>query len=592
MPQSNKVELKVVQKSAFPGKSHFNQGTAKVGTLVPILVDELIPNTTVDIKMAIAASLPPLATDTFMNLDYCVEAFFVPMRLCFAGFEAFFTGNNDRYYYEEGPVDSVKSVWPRMGISCVGETSYGSLPNQDLRFLSFPHLLPDYFSAFYKHEDANGMIYINMPLYVAYHLIWDTWYRNTLVQKSAFMKFNAFQDTSLSPSTMPFALLPSLSFSQAYGTILAATGAITDSQEALGDGMYLPYSSDLFGDDYWFIRQLCFADAWPFWLPRQRNFGFDYFTNAWPTAQFGEAQTVQADASGKISIAAIRGASSLQQFEERGQFCPRLVEAVRARYGANLSDAIAQRPILLGTGRYPIVSKTIDVTAQDADSTQNPFANNAGGQVARGFANGTEHIIDNFTAQEPGYLFILGSLVPSVTYSSGIDRINTRYIINPTGARAEMADPQLQNTGNQPIYREELTGSMMAQNAGHSPIFGFTDRFADFMVKRSTVHGLLRDTIDSAGFAGSLSAFVLQRGFEDPQNSTVSINSNFLQIPTNYLDNVTLVKEAVSDYGYWYECGFNYRCSMPLAQYSIPSLQDPAYEHGHSITVHRGGFRF
>lgn len=91
MPQSNKVQLKVVPKSSFPGKMHFNRGTAKVGSLVPLLIDELIPNTTVDIKQALNVSLPPLASDTFMSVDYCVEAFFVPMRLLYKGFESWFT---------------------------------------------------------------------------------------------------------------------------------------------------------------------------------------------------------------------------------------------------------------------------------------------------------------------------------------------------------------------------------------------------------------------------------------------------------------------------------------------------------------------
>ena len=595
MPQSNQVQIKVARKSAFPGKSHFNQGTAKVGTLVPILVDELIPNSTVDIKMAIAASLPPLATDTFMNLDYCVEAFFVPLRLCYGGYESFFTTSKDRVYFQDGPTDD-EAAWPRMVFELDDQTVHGDVLNQDLELLSSPHLLPDYFSAFYKSGNTNEELFISMPLYVAYHLIWDCWYRNTLVQKSAFCKPASFGG-GVTPNTMPFALLPSISANSFYNTFHVDRGAITDAREQIiedssASGIYKPFPATLFAEENLYARILSFADGWPFYLPRQRNFGFDYFTNAWPTAQYGTEQSIAPDANGRITISAIRGGAALQSFEERGQFCPRLVEAVAARYGARLSNAVAQRPVCLGSARYPIVSKTIDVTAQDSDSAQNPFANSAGGQVARGFANGTEHIVDMFTAQEPGYIFILGSLAPSVTYSSGVDRINSRYVINPAGARAEMADPQLQNTGNQPIYTSELTGSFKSQSStGHSPVFGFTDRFADFMVKRSTVHGLLRDTTNSEGLAGSLSAFVLQRSFEDV-NNTVRINSDFLQIPTNYLDNVTLLKSAVSNYGYWYECGFKYRCSMPLAQYSVPSLVDPAYEHGETVTVHRGGFRF
>ena len=580
MPQSPKVDLKVVQKSAFPSKVHFNQGTAKVGSLVPVLVDELIPNTTVDIKMAVAASLPPLAADAFMNVDYCVEAFFVPMRLCYQGFESFFTQTKMNQVYGNAShvpqIDSSdRAVLPRLFVRVDVDPDEGF---SDMSILKQPHNLFDYFSAFYdqeSHYDEDTYLPINPMLYVAYNLIWDNWYRNTLVQKSAFASIAGWNN-SLQPSECPFMTLPSSVYTATHGNIYL--NALTLYRLNIGQTP----------SQFSYLWRGCFADGHPFFKLRQRNFGFDYFTNSWPSAQHGDSQSVTI-ADGKFSISALRGANSLQQWEEQGQFCPRLVEAVRARYGAHLSDSIAQRPICLGSGRYPIVSKSVDVTATNTGNV-NPMAGSAGAQVARGYANGTEHLIDSFTAQEPGYLFILGSLVPSVTYSSGVDRLNSRYMLGSfAGQRVEMADPLLQNTGNQPIYRFELGGDIVGDSSG---IFGYSDRFADFMVKRNSVHGLLRLT-SSNYLSNSLNMFVAQRFFGGAgSGSSLMQSSAFLQIPTNYLDNVTAVRESVSTYGYWYECGFNYRCSMPLAQYSVPSLQNPAYEHGQTVTVHRGGFRF
>lgn len=584
MPQSNKVELKVVRKSAFPGKAHFSLGTAKVGSLVPIMVDEVIPNTTIDVKMAIAASLPPLASDTFMNVDYCVEAFFVPWRLIYGGFESFFTQKpeNEVYVAAGSPaINKTTMVIPRLLVS---NKAGGDTDESDNTILQDYHTLFDYFNAFYSDYSEDHADYIPIPLhlYVAYNLIWDNWYRNTLVQNSAFAKIAAW-NISNQPSAYPFVSLPSSSYNPSYANIVLPDGYLNDTEVAFAAG-----SNSMFSD--WPLAT--FADGHPFWYLRQRNFGFDYFTNSWPSAQQGNAQTVTPDAQGRISIAAIRGANSFQIWEETGQFCPRLVEAVKARYGAHLSDAIAQRPVCLGTGRYPVYSKSVDVTATNAGNI-NPMSATAGAQAGRAFANGTEHIIDSFTAQEPGFIFILGSLVPSVVYSTGVDRINTRYMYNVDGQRVEMADPLLQNTGNQPIYAEELQGNVQTLNAAGSPlnqrpVFSYTDRYADFMVKRNSVHGLMR-LIDT-GVSYSLNMFAAQRAFVGA--SIPVLGSRFLQIPTNYLDNVTAVRSQLSQFGYWYQCGFNYRCSMPLAQYSIPSLQNPAYEHGESVVVHRGGFRF
>ena len=86
------VPLKVQQKSGFD-KSFQNLLTTKVGTLTPLVCEEVIPNTTVNMKVALSAQLPPLATDTFMRCQLKTEAFFVPTRILMCGYEDWLTGN-------------------------------------------------------------------------------------------------------------------------------------------------------------------------------------------------------------------------------------------------------------------------------------------------------------------------------------------------------------------------------------------------------------------------------------------------------------------------------------------------------------------
>ena len=90
MPQSPKVELKVQRRSGFD-KSHYRDGTFEVGQLVPVLIDELIPNSTVSLGVGSVAQLPPLASDSFAHVDLKLEAFFVPHRVIYRGFESWFT---------------------------------------------------------------------------------------------------------------------------------------------------------------------------------------------------------------------------------------------------------------------------------------------------------------------------------------------------------------------------------------------------------------------------------------------------------------------------------------------------------------------
>ena len=101
-----KTTVKVQKKSGFD-KSHQNLFTGRVGTLVPILVDELIPNTSVDLEAAISAQLPPLASDTFMRCSLKYASFFVPTRLLVAGYERWLTGYDKN---TDQPVDATKRI--------------------------------------------------------------------------------------------------------------------------------------------------------------------------------------------------------------------------------------------------------------------------------------------------------------------------------------------------------------------------------------------------------------------------------------------------------------------------------------------------
>ena len=109
----SKTTVKVQKRSGFD-KSHQNLFTASVGTLVPILVDELIPNTTVDLEAAISAQLPPLASDTFMRCKLKYASFFVPTRLLVAGYERWLTGS-DRVAYTEDITADKRIQMPNIG---------------------------------------------------------------------------------------------------------------------------------------------------------------------------------------------------------------------------------------------------------------------------------------------------------------------------------------------------------------------------------------------------------------------------------------------------------------------------------------------
>lgn len=559
-----KAPVNVPKLSGFD-KSHQNLLTTKCGTITPILIDELIPGSKVNLKLALSASLPPLASDTFMRCSVKVEAFFVPFRLLAGSFESWFTDTDKRY-----ATSSVTTPIARRGyLPVIGNLS-ATNDAAAISAMTSPGSLFDYLgfkdgqSDFLDGTFAGGGVSAMCPL--AYHRVYHDWYRNTLVQSDVFLPPTAVSTSAGSNSMSPGASVvsagtaPYLFFTTANpGYIMSSTAALL-----LADGKYL-------------------------YELRQRNFGLDYFTTATPSPQQGSAEVVSFSTSGstgQFSIAALRAANSMQQFKERNNLAGNLfVEQCFARYGVSPSDGIAQRSLYLGSQEYEVYTKGIyqtdnNISQADSDGgsatgVRNPFGT-VGAQFGNAKATGTGTLVSGFEAKEPGYLLVNATLVPRVTYSSGVHRRWTNYV--GAGSLADLANPILQNVGPQPIYQYELNGSGPAALS----VFGYTDRYASFKTMEDELHGLVRD-------GSSLEAFALQRSFAS--TSTPQINSSFLEIPTNYMDQVTAVSSSLSNYGCWMDCYFDYKVAQPLAKYSLPSLQDPAYEHGRTVVLHKGGKR-
>lgn len=572
-----------VPKNSGFDKSFQNLYTAKVGTLVPALCDEIMPGSVIDLDMAASVSLPPLASDTFMRCSMKVEAFFVPMRLCYAGFEHWFVQDEFDAITGTGQFASTRNQHlPCFSFGAVSVDSDDPTAGADLSevfgagtlfdYLGFKAGKMDNVYLAANSDGANKRFSLMIP--IAYHRIWSDWYRASLVQKDCFSPLSSTVSwaggTGYSVASMPFSSAPTPRLYMTISNLVGQDGRLEFSDFAL-----TPFE---------------LADGVPVFQLRQRNFGFDFFTCAQPSPQNGPVARVSTSVSGdpanSFTISQLRSMNSLQQWRERNSLTgDRYVDRLYGQYGCRPSDGIAQRVLCLASTEFEVYNKGIynsnnSGTTAGSQGTQNPFGASLAsrGGSAYGSTDGAVNLCKGFKASEPGYLFVITSLVPRVTYATGLDFKLTRYTVD--GSIGEMANPILQNIGPEPIYTNELTEAVFDQ----SRIFGYTDRYGRFKNKFDELHGLVRE-------GESLESFALQR-YLDPSNINLQLSSEFLEIPTDYMDNVTAVSGEISEYGCWVDSYFRYRVSMPLAKYSLPTLQDPAYEHGKTITVRRGGFRF
>lgn len=557
MPANDKRVVRVNNSSGFD-KSFRNTLTANCGTLVPILVDEVIPGTKVNLRINLAASMPPLVSDTYMNVRLRVEAFAVPHRLTMANFEDFFSDYAAEFINDDYDVVKANGCMPLIKLesdvtaektALVGKTGVGSLA--------------DYFGFQFDGTNLSENFFSPLAPFVAYHLIWQEWYRNPRVQRPAFLPYE--DGLTMVKGTH--------SVDASNATYLRYYFGANGEQPSVKP---FSSSSDIL-DGYKLADSVNILDL------RQRNFGLDYFTAAMVEPQQGEPARViigenEGDPANGFTIASLRAQNSIQQFRERNNLTsPRYQQQLYARYGVAPSDGMLQRPALIGAASYDVYSHGVTATAISTEilapsqANTNYFGGSLGQRSGNGFASGSDFIISGFEAKEPMYIFVLASLVPEVSYSQNLNPILNRY--KGLGSITDMANGILQNVGPEPIYDKEIS-----QRGAQSSVFAYTDRYSKWMFKNNEVHGRFKN-------GAALASFVLQRYFSDAPE----FGSEFLEIPTTYLDDVLQYTSDSLGFSYWLDVAFDYKVSMPLQEYAIPSLQDPGYEHGHSIVLRKNG---
>ena len=536
----SRVPIKVQDRSGFD-MSHENLFTAKVGTLIPASVEEVMPGDIISVGSAINVELPPLATNFKGRVDARLEAFFVPNRLLWAGWQDFIT--QDPNHAPAVPGYSVASSIPKVGIASA-YTGAGTLT--------------DYLGCKDIKVTGSTTLILNALPYLAYQKIWDDWYRDPNIQQPFFVDgLSSISSTDPRAAYMPY---------MRESGILNYTGGTSAAANSIKgyNGRYLTGLA-------------------------QRNFAKDYFTTMTTQPQAGAAAELKfsitgttateevgtVEGSGSFSIASLRAANALQKWLERNNIAgTRYYDQILAHYGVLPSDAVFQRSVLLGSMTTPVIVNSVAQQSQGTNAqTKNPYGNSTGAMFGRGNAFGKDSLIDHFEVKEHGYVFIMFSLVPHAYYSTGC----RRYLAY-RDASSDFAFPEFAGIGDQEIMKYEAYAPALLDVS--EPVLGYAQRYSEYKYHDDEVHGLLAD-------GQSLASFVLQRGFD----SGVTLSSSMLQIPTTYMDDVMVTTEGVSGFNAVVDCFFDAKYLRVLPEYSLPSLCESEGDSGHKIYVPKGGTR-
>lgn len=556
MSKTNKIferiPVEIPDRSGFD-LSHEVLTTAKTGTVVPVTHMEVLPGDTISMGSMMKVTLPPFAVPFMGRIDAELVASFIPYRLLWKGWQSFITQNNGitptRSYLEYNPVTHQMEPTLDPATSQTYATQDGVPINVPLATISAgvagPGSLANYLGV-KLGSVSTGQVDISALPFLAYHKFCDDWIINDTIQKPFFPKnpFNVNQaiypdqasQGSMydNPHFIPF-FESSYSFSSPF------------SLNNTDTSYNYPYDGSLALGS---LRQRCWAK--------------DYFTTATTRPQAGADSQVTFSVdpndnySGGFTIASLRAANSLQKWLERNNIAGTdYGSQILAHFGVLPPDSTLNRSVLLGRVRMPVMVGGVENNTGTGDTTnpgtRSPFGNTLG--AAAGFGSGFDQgsLVDSFTAKEHGIIMVFFTLIPHAYYNTGIDRqLIHKYV-------GDFAWPEFAGIGDQPIWGAELAANNL--QADISTVWGYQQRFVEYKHMLDRVTGLLSD-------GNNLDVYALQRGFAQ----IPALGSSFMEIPTDFLDQVTGVSTELSEFGCMVDVFFDAKALRVLPEYSIPHL--------------------
>ena len=208
--------------------SHLNSGTAKCGQLTPVLCRLLMQNTKFSLGCSLQVELPPLATKFFGRIDAHIEVFFCPCSILYGGWKQFITGNMSTAFSNYLDSNGVTSFsLPQFSMTVAVSQVIAALESVNDGLL-------DYMGFRFTGAISGSPRYFNLLPLVAYHRIWDCFYRNPSVTRTIFTVNPNLNGSLLYPKNVSlvwhsFYSEDNASYSGVFSAVSSLTFPITSS---------------------------------------------------------------------------------------------------------------------------------------------------------------------------------------------------------------------------------------------------------------------------------------------------------------------------------------------------------------------------
>lgn len=521
----SRIPASKVPRSRFHRPSG-HKTTFNSGFLVPVYLDEVLPNDVIDITSTFFARIATQKFPVMDNLFLDFFWFFCPNRLLWDNWQRF---QGERWPFPDSPVDFIIpriNPYPYPGDLVFDVGSLG-----DYFGLPVGVALP---------QNTNHSI--NVLPFRMYNLVWNEWFRDQNLQDSVDVPKDDGPD-----SQDIYQLLRRNKFHDYFSSCLP--------WPQKGDAVSLPLglSAPVFPDVNGRPDFIPFVDYPGTGGPLiQKASSTDVKVGAaiYGTDQalyWGASVDLHADLSQATAatINALREAVTLQQaleLDARGG--TRYVELLKTRFGAVAPDFRLQRPEYLGGGSERVVVSPIAMTASSTETQ--PTAS------LSSYSTVSAHDRVHYTAVEHGYIMCLVNVRADLNYQQRIDRMWQRY------TRHDIYEPAFAHLGEQPVYRRELY--FASNDAQDDHVFGYQERWAEYRFRNSVISGKFRSIAP-----GSLDAWHYSPDYTG-ENPTLS--------PAWLLDNPAVARTIATpdEPEVLFDSFFDavYTRVMPL--YSVPGL--------------------
>lgn len=557
--------------------SYTNSYTMNHAELVPNLVDLVKPGDLLNVRTYGRVQLTPLATSSMQNIRYYQRYFYIPFRLLWNKW--------DDFIRQDGFVETpMLAPYTTINGGVLNSLMTSSNSNKLLDFMGVGFDNRDSLGEPIMYSDRSQISFTIFP-WLAYHLVWDTYFRDENLQNPTFNIDDVASGYNHYDSDFYNTFLPIAKEKDYFTTALPWTQK--GNPVTLGTTINLPEvpvtwnfldSSNRFQQVQWSPSVYTPSAINPGAIGRARisaSSEFTYDTNSGqqdisgvstfvdgghliePTALFPAntsksltaTVTPQQTTASVFNINELRYANALQRYLERLALGGnRASEFYLSMYGVQVDDLRIGQPKYLGGGSSYVHVSSIPQTSESSLTPQATLAGNGVASVDISFN-------EPYYAQEFGILLGVCYIRPELNYTQGLPRTLQLF------SHLDYYNPLFAHLGEEEVKTSELflkrdivINPSTPENE-NDDVFGYQSRYAYLKGKRNEIHGELKTTLRD---------WMISSRFVD----TPVLNSTFIKQPKNF----DIFAVTDSEDHYIVEMRHEYEMVSNMPDFAIPSL--------------------